>query len=58
VIIKKGFCSGNISQIDGVVTCLRAIYEHPDIASVTVGTINTAHLESNIKSAKQILGVH
>jgi aryl-alcohol dehydrogenase-like predicted oxidoreductase len=54
VFIKKAFASGHLCTqpgTDPAETALRFVLAHPGVSSVTIGTINPAHLRANVEAA-------
>ncbi|MCD6039314.1 MAG: yhdN [Gammaproteobacteria bacterium] len=59
VFIKKALASGHLQKIasdDPVKAAMQFIFREPGVSSVIVGTLNTTHLEYNIKCAEQAMG--
>jgi aryl-alcohol dehydrogenase-like predicted oxidoreductase len=58
VFIKKAFASGHLCSqpgTDPADMALRFVLGHPGVSSVTIGTINPAHLRANVASAARVL---
>jgi aryl-alcohol dehydrogenase-like predicted oxidoreductase len=57
ILVKKGLMSGHVDKAgkDLVQESLALIFSQPAISSMIVGTINTEHLASNVKIAKDLL---
>lgn len=55
ILVKKGLQSGHIQGEDGVKASMQHIFQQPAVSSMIVGTINPAHLESNVKTLQQVL---
>ncbi len=56
VLVKKGLMSGHVNSSDeGVRESMKLIFSQSAITSVIVGTINPAHLDTNVALAKKIL---
>ncbi len=55
VLIKKGLQSGHIAGPDGVREALRYIFAQPGVSGLIVGTINPAHLHSNLTVLESVL---
>jgi aryl-alcohol dehydrogenase-like predicted oxidoreductase len=58
VLIKKGLMSGHLAESQGddaVFAALHLLLIEPGVGSVVIGTINAAHLRSNMIAARKIL---
>lgn len=56
VLVKKGLMSGHVHNGDDLVSAsMQLSFAQPGISSMIVGTINPAHLHSNVGKAKQVI---
>lgn len=57
VLVKKGLMSGHVQGSSGdlVRDSMQLAFSQPGVGSMIVGTINPAHLRSNVAMAKQVL---
>jgi len=57
VLVKKGLMSGHVqnSARDLVLESMQLSFREPHIHSMIVGTLNPAHLEQNVETAKRVL---
>ena len=59
VIVKKGLQSGHADKGaggTGVEAAFEHVFSHAGVSSMIVGTINPAHLQSNVAIVENILG--
>ncbi|MCB1803001.1 MAG: aldo/keto reductase [Gammaproteobacteria bacterium] len=55
VLIKKGLMSGHVHGADGVEKSFAHVFAQPGVSSMIVGTINPAHLRSNVAALERVL---
>jgi len=58
IFIKKAFASGHLNREkydDPVKASMELTFAHPGTTSITVGTINSHHLEQNVETALRVL---
>jgi len=57
VLVKKGLMSGHVQGDGGnqVKDSMQLVLNEPGISSMIVGTINTAHMRSNVQIARSVL---
>lgn len=58
ILVKKPLASGHIDKADGidpVEASFRFIFAHPGVTSAVMGTINPAHLRSNVGAVERAL---
>ncbi len=54
VLVKKGLQSGHIGGEQGVRDSMEFVFSQPSVSSMIVGTINPAHLRSNVRVLEDI----
>lgn len=61
IFIKKALASGHLDKLssnrveDPVKVALRFIFQEPGVSSVILGTINSDHLQHNVRCAREVL---
>jgi aryl-alcohol dehydrogenase-like predicted oxidoreductase len=55
VLIKKGLMSGHVAGEEGVRRSMEFVFSQPGVSSMIVGTINPAHLTSNVRLLESVL---
>ncbi len=56
VLVKKGLMSGHVKGAEGVSRSMEFIFSQPGVSSMIAGTINPAHLRSNVAALEAVLG--
>ncbi|MBL3589156.1 MAG: aldo/keto reductase [gamma proteobacterium endosymbiont of Lamellibrachia anaximandri] len=56
VLVKKGLMSGHVKGAEGVFRSMEFIFSQPGVSSMIAGTINPAHLRSNVAALEAVLG--
>ena len=58
-LIKKALASGHLSDAfpDPVAASMALVFGHPGSSAAIIGTINPAHLASNVAAARKALGL-
>ncbi|QYZ65685.1 MAG: aldo/keto reductase [Gammaproteobacteria bacterium (ex Lamellibrachia satsuma)] len=56
VLVKKGLMSGHVKGAEGVSRSMAFIFSQPGVSSMIAGTINPAHLRSNVAALEAVLG--
>ncbi|MBL3601073.1 MAG: aldo/keto reductase [gamma proteobacterium endosymbiont of Lamellibrachia anaximandri] len=56
VLVKKGLMSGFVKDAEGVSRSMSFIFSQPGVSSMIAGTINPAHLRSNVAALEAVLG--
>ncbi len=55
VLVKKGLMSGHLQGAEGVLRSMAFIFDQPGVSSMIIGTINPAHLRSNVTAIEAVL---
>ncbi len=56
VLVKKGLMSGHVKGAEGVSRSMEFIFSQSGVSSMIAGTINPAHLRSNVAALEAVLG--